>query len=205
MLKSARASVEIRLRPGSATGDRVSLADLQSRPAHAAQRPGAKSPFAVVDIGSNSVRFVIYEGLKRSSSALYNEKKPSARSAATWSAPASWTAKASFSRSEALGTVSPFERRLHGIRHCEAVAAAAARDAQNGRAFIRRAEAALGCTIEILSGEEEARLAAEGVLAGIPNADGLTADLGGGSLDMVTVRDGHIGDAATLARSVRCV
>ncbi len=64
--------------------------------------------------------------------------------------------------------------------------------------FIRRAEAAWGSPIRILSGEEEARLAAEGVLAGIPEADGLVADLGGGSLDMVTVKDGRTGAAMTL-------
>src|SRR5258708_10457546 len=39
---------------------------------------------------------------------------------------------------------------------------------------------------------------AEGTLSGIPDADGLVADLGGGSLDMVTVKDGRSGGAATL-------
>ena len=77
----------------------------------------------------------------------------------------------------------------------EAVATAAARDADNGQEFIRRAEAAWGSPIRVLSGEEEADLAAEGVLAGIPDADGLVADLGGGSLDMVTVKGGRMGDA----------
>ena len=70
----------------------------------------------------------------------------------------------------------------------EAVATAAARDAANGAEFVRRAEAAWGAPIRVLSGEDEARIAAEGVLAGIPDADGLVADLGGGSLDMVTVQ-----------------
>jgi exopolyphosphatase/guanosine-5'-triphosphate,3'-diphosphate pyrophosphatase len=80
----------------------------------------------------------------------------------------------------------------------EAVATAAARDADNGQDFIRKAEAAWGAPIRVLAGEEEARLAAEGVLAGIPDADGLAADLGGGSLDMVTVKGGRMGDAYTL-------
>jgi exopolyphosphatase/guanosine-5'-triphosphate,3'-diphosphate pyrophosphatase len=78
------------------------------------------------------------------------------------------------------------------------VATAAARDASNGRDFIRRAERALGEPIRILSGEEEAVIAAEGTLAGIPEADGLVADLGGGSLAMVTVKDGKAGATATL-------
>lgn len=80
----------------------------------------------------------------------------------------------------------------------EAGATAAARDAENGQEFIRKAEAAWGAPIRVLSGEEEARLAAEGVLAGIPDADGLAADLGGGSLDMVTVKGGKMTDAVTL-------
>ncbi|MGZ5988769.1 MAG: Ppx/GppA phosphatase family protein, partial [Rhizomicrobium sp.] len=80
----------------------------------------------------------------------------------------------------------------------EAVATAAARDASNGAEFVRRAEAAWGAPVRVLSGEDEARIAAEGVIAGIPNADGLVADLGGGSLDMVSVRGGKTGDAFTL-------
>jgi exopolyphosphatase/guanosine-5'-triphosphate,3'-diphosphate pyrophosphatase len=86
----------------------------------------------------------------------------------------------------------------HGIEIREAVATAAARDAANGHEFVRHGEAAWGGPIRVLSGEEEARLAAEGVLAGIPKANGLVADLGGGSLDMVTVSDGKTGEAATL-------
>src|SRR5205823_14105773 len=77
------------------------------------------------------------------------------------------------------------------------VATAAARDAPNGNDFIRRAEAAWGDPIRVLSGKEEAHSAAEGVLAGIPDADGLAADLGGGSLDMVPVKDGRTGEALT--------
>ncbi|HEX3673101.1 MAG TPA: hypothetical protein VHU87_02410 [Rhizomicrobium sp.] len=80
----------------------------------------------------------------------------------------------------------------------EAVATAAARDASNGAEFIRRAEAAWGAPVRVLSGEEEAKLAAEGVLAGIPDAEGIVADLGGGSLDMVSVKGGRTGAATTL-------
>ena len=80
----------------------------------------------------------------------------------------------------------------------EAVATAAARDASNGAEFIARAERAWGSPIRVLAGEDEARIAAEGVVAGIPEADGLAADLGGGSLDMVTVKGGKTGEAWTL-------
>ncbi len=69
---------------------------------------------------------------------------------------------------------------------------------RTAREFIARAEKAWGGAIRVLSGEEEARVAAEGVLAGIPDADGLVGDLGGGSLDMVTVKGGETGAAVTL-------
>ena len=86
----------------------------------------------------------------------------------------------------------------YGVKDFGAVATAAARDATNGKEFVRDAEKALGQPIQILSGEDEAKIAAEGTLAGIPGADGVVADLGGGSLDMVKVKDGKIGAAATL-------
>src|ERR1043165_5171700 len=86
----------------------------------------------------------------------------------------------------------------HRAEQREAVATAAARDAPNGNEFVRRAEAAWGAPIRILSGEEEPGIAAEGVVAGIPDADGLAADLGGGSLDMASVKDGRAGAAYTM-------
>ncbi len=71
-------------------------------------------------------------------------------------------------------------------------------DAANGAEFIARAEKAWGGPIRVLAGEDEARIAAEGVVAGIPEANGLAADLGGGSLDMVAVKNGKTGNAVTL-------
>jgi len=63
------------------------------------------------------------------------------------------------------------------------VATAAVRDAENGAAFLEAVKA-LGLPVELLSGEEEARISGCGVLSAIPNADGVMADLGGGSLDL---------------------
>src|SRR5678815_3653549 len=83
----------------------------------------------------------------------------------------------------------------HDLRWPECRASRRRGDGGDGAEFIRRAEAAWGRPIRILAGEDEARLAAEGVVAGIPNADGLAADLGGGSLDMVSVKNGQTGAA----------
>ena len=153
-------------------------------------------PVAVVDIGSNSVRIVIYDGPWRHATALHNEKALCAigRNMVT-------TGRLDEAGMEfALATLVRFREISAGydVRDFGAVATAAARDASNGREFIRRAEKALGRPIQILSGEDEANIAAEGTLAGIPQADGLVADLGGGSLDMVTVREGKTGPAWTL-------
>lgn len=157
---------------------------------------GRSGPVAIVDIGSNSVRLVIYENLSRTPAVVHNEKAICAigRNMVT-------TGELHHDgitlALEALGRFRMLAE-AHRVEIREAVATAAARDAGNGQEFVRRAEAAWGGPIRVLSGEEEARLAAEGVLAGIPRASGLVADLGGGSLDMVTVHEGRTGDALTL-------
>ena len=156
----------------------------------------ARSPIAIVDIGSNSVRLVVYESQRRDAATWQNEKSicgigrdmvTSGRLHAEGCA-------------AALEALARFRMIADGLKVelREAVATAAARDASNGAEFIARAERAWGSPIRILAGEDEARIAAEGVVAGIPEASGLVADLGGGSLDMVTVKGGRTGDAWTM-------
>jgi exopolyphosphatase/guanosine-5'-triphosphate,3'-diphosphate pyrophosphatase len=154
-------------------------ADIRA-PSVARNARGRVGPLAIVDIGSNSVRLVIYESFSRIPAVVHNEKAICAigRSMVT-------TGKLHDEgivlALEALGRFRMIAD-AHHVELREAVATAAARDASNGQEFVRRAEAIWGGPIRILSGEEEARLAAEGVLSGIPEADGLVADLGGGSL-----------------------
>jgi len=150
---------------------------------------------AIVDIGSNSVRLVIYESLSRTPAVVHNEKAICAIgrnmvSSGRLSEEGIRSALEALARYRMLADA-------HHVEIREAVATAAARDAPNGRELIRRAEAAWGAPIRILSGEEEARIAAEGVIAGIPDAHGLAADLGGGSLDMVPVNTGNTGQPLT--------
>lgn len=170
------------------------LTDLQPRvsvKAHSRDRP-----VAVVDIGSNSVRLVIYQGASRAAPALHNEKTICAIGRNMVS-----TGRLDQAGMQlALETLARFHElcRGHQVQDVAAVATAAARDAENGREFIGAAEDALGFPIRILAGEDEARIAAEGTLAGIPGAEGLVADLGGGSLDMVTVEANRTGIAASL-------
>ncbi|MDP9137057.1 MAG: Ppx/GppA family phosphatase [Pseudomonadota bacterium] len=151
---------------------------------------------AVVDLGSNSVRLVVYEGLRRSSSPLYNEKVlcglgSGVALSGTLSDAAVTRVLAALRRFRALC-------RLIGAKQIFAVATAAVREAKNGPQFIRRARAALGASIDVLSGRQEAQFAAMGVLSGIPEADGVVGDLGGGSLELVDVRDGKMRGGVTL-------
>jgi exopolyphosphatase/guanosine-5'-triphosphate,3'-diphosphate pyrophosphatase len=152
-------------------------------------------PVSVVDIGSNSVRLVVYDGLRRAPTPVFNEKLLCGlgRGVAT-------------SRQlnpegmeRALGALRRFKAlsRQIGAREVYAVATAAAREAENGPQFVDQAEEALGAHIDVLSGKEEARLAAMGVMAGVTGADGLIGDLGGGSLELIDVSEGRIRDGIT--------
>ncbi len=153
-------------------------------------------PVAIVDIGSNSVRLVVYEGECRTAATHQNEKSICGIGrdmVSTGRLHAEGCAEAL----EALARFRLIADGL-GVPTRKAVATAAARDASNGLEFIARAEKAWGSPIKVLAGEDEARIAAEGVIAGIPEADGIAADLGGGSLDMVGVKGGKTGKAHSL-------
>ncbi len=156
----------------------------------------ARGPVAIVDIGSNSVRLVVYENQNRNAATLQNEKSICGigRDMVTTGRLHAEGCAA------ALEALARFRMIADGLKVelREAVATAAARDASNGAEFIARAERAWGAAVRVLAGEDEARIAAEGVVAGIPEASGLAADLGGGSLDMVTVKGGKTGEAWTL-------
>ncbi len=158
--------------------------------------PKTRGPVGIVDIGSNSVRLVIYGSQTRNAATLHNEKAICGIGrdmVSTGRLHAEGCAAA-------LEALARFRMIADGLKvdAREAVATAAARDASNGAEFVRRAESAWGSPIQVLAGEDEARIAAEGVVAGIPDADGLAADLGGGSLDMVTVKNGKTGPACSL-------
>ena len=142
-------------------------------------------PLAVIDIGSNSVRLVVYEALTRSPTALFNEKALCGlgREVQTTGllAPAAVDqALSALKRYRALCTTM-------GVKRVLAIATAACRDAKNGGAFIKLAERIIRTDIEILSGAQEAELTALGVISGVHVADGVVGDLGGGSLELVDV------------------
>lgn len=145
---------------------------------------------AIIDIGSNTVRLVIYGGPPRAPEVLWNEKV-SARLGRDLETTGAMPAAAMDEALAALSRYAIIIRDL-GIANVETVATAAARDAANGDEFIARA-AGLGFTIQVLSGEEEACASAWGAIGAFPGAEGIVADLGGGSLELVAVGDGDCG------------
>jgi exopolyphosphatase / guanosine-5'-triphosphate,3'-diphosphate pyrophosphatase len=153
------------------------------------------SSVAVIDIGSNSVRLVVYESLTRSLISVFNEKTlcglgREVQSTGLLAPDAVAKALTSLRRFRALC-------RVQKVGRVYAIATAACRDATNGPDFIARAERICGSKIEILSGPREAKLSALGVVSGIHNPDGIVGDLGGGSLELIDVRGNRVHSGVT--------
>lgn len=138
---------------------------------------------AVIDVGSNSVRLVVYRIEGRALWTIYNEKVVAGLGR---DLPATGRLSPE-GEAAAMSALRRFRAVLDGWRADEVTAAATAavRDAANGRAFLQRVKSETGLHIRILSGEEEARYAALGVLCGQPDAGGVVGDLGGSSLELV--------------------
>jgi exopolyphosphatase/guanosine-5'-triphosphate,3'-diphosphate pyrophosphatase len=161
------------------------------------KRPRKRSTsVAVIDIGSNSVRLVVYEAMARSLVTIFNEKAlcglgREVQSTGLLAPDAVAKALTSLRRFRALC-------RIQKVGRVYAIATAACRDASNGPDFIAKAERICGVPIEILSGPREAKLSALGVVSGIHNPDGIVGDLGGGSLELIDVHGGRLRSGVTL-------
>jgi len=162
-----------------------------------ASRSGSRPARAgVVDIGSNSIRLVAFDVRARITLPLFNEKAI-CRLGATLPE----TGELSPERVEvALASLRRFRLLADGLGldALYVLATSAVRDAANGRAFVAAAEAIFEVPVMVLSGQEEARFAARGALAGLPDADGVAGDLGGGSLELAALAEGGVGEAVSL-------
>ncbi|MBZ6378545.1 hypothetical protein B5C34_12340 [Pacificimonas flava] len=151
---------------------------------------------AVVDIGSNSIRLVAFRGDRRTPMTLFNEKVMAGLGAGVGT-----TGKLQEERMEigedALRRFALLCKDMN-TQKVEAFATAAVRNAANGPDFVRRVREICGIDIEIIDGREEGRFSALGVLAGIPDADGVIGDLGGGSLELVRLKKGKPQDIVSL-------
>jgi len=144
---------------------------------------------AIIDIGSNSIRLVVYQGPARLPATVFNEKVMAGLGRGLAATGAIDTASLAIART-ALARFAAVAREM-GVAQLRTVATAAVRDAANGQELIDAAHA-LGLDVELLSGEQEAIGAGEGVLSAIPDADGIVGDLGGGSLELVRIRNGGV-------------
>ena len=152
---------------------------------------------AVVDLGSNSVRLVIYEGENRNPVQIFNEKAV-LRLARGMTSTGQLDPGAMEQAETVLCRYAAIARAM-GAAPFEVLATSAVRDAENGPEFVRLLMERLpDLRITVLSGHQEAALSAEGVLCGIPGADGVLADLGGGSLELVRLDAGRVAQTATL-------
>lgn len=155
-----------------------------------------RKPVAVIDIGSNSVRLVVYDGQTRTPIPLHNEKAICALGKGLEK-----TGKLNADGVRmAFDTVGRFVKiaRALGAGEIDALATAAVRDATDGKPFAKALERRTKIKVQILTGKQEAERSALGVLCGIPDAEGLVADLGGGSLELVKVGGGRMSEHTTL-------
>ena len=153
-------------------------------------------PVGVIDIGSNSVRVVIYEGLARSPTPTFNEKVLAGlgrevQSTGLLNAEAADKALHALRRFRALCDTA-------GVHKVWVLATAACRDATNGPAFIAEAARVCRAEVDVLSGRREAHYSALGVVSGFHRPDGIVGDLGGGSLELVDVHGTRVKTGVTL-------
>ncbi len=151
----------------------------------------ALSRVGVVDVGSNSVRMVVFDGAARSPAYFYNEKimcglgkglaqtghlNPEGKARAL-------SALKRFSLLAKGMSVSPFT----------VVATAATREATDGPEFQAQVLRETGLKLHVIDGAEEARLSAQGVLLGWPDAKGIVCDIGGNSMELARIGNGRVG------------
>src|SRR5438270_2995567 len=158
---------------------------------------------AVIDLGSNSLRLVVFDRLGGALFPLLNERVlcglgRGIASTGRLNAEGKTLALVNLRRFVALA-------RAVGVEHLAVLATAAMRDASDGRSFAAEVESQCQVPVEIIDGAEEARLSATGVLAGIPEARGLAVDVGGGSGELIQVSAGGsslAGETGEIGRGV---
>ena len=158
--------------------------------------PDRENRVGVLDIGSNSVRLVVFEGGRRMPIPIFNEKALCALGAdLRETGRLSETGRVSAIVN--IGRFTEIAREME-LSRLDVLATAAVREAENGADFVQDLQRRFGLQVQVLSGDEEARLSAQGVLSAFPGADGVMGDLGGGSLEMVDISAGELSHHATM-------
>ncbi len=153
-----------------------------------------REPIAIIDIGSNSVRLVIYEGLTRSPSVLFNEKVLCGLGKGV-----AETGKLDkLAKQRALLAIKRFKQIClqNEVGELHILATAAVREAENGPKFISEVEEICSSKVKLLSGDMEAYYAGLGATSGFYKPNGIVGDLGGGSMELVPVSS-QMGEGVT--------
>jgi exopolyphosphatase / guanosine-5'-triphosphate,3'-diphosphate pyrophosphatase len=150
----------------------------------------------IIDVGSNSIRLVVYERASRAPLPVFNEKVLCGLARGLDA-----TGRLNPAGVEmALANIDRFTTLAHNMKvtSLDLLATAAVRDASDGPQFMQALESRPGIKAHIVSGQDEARFSGYGVLCGMPDATGVMGDLGGGSLELVAIGRGGIGNSTTL-------
>ena len=156
----------------------------------------SEAPVAVIDVGSNSVRLVVYENGGRAPLPIFNEKILCGLGRGldrTGRMPDKGIRMAL----ESLRRFAHLCPQM-GVREVQAVATAAVREASNGPEFLEAVRSECGLELRLLPGNREAELSAGGVVSAIPHASGLAADLGGASLELTLLDTGRVAERISL-------
>ena len=151
----------------------------------------ALSRVGVIDVGSNSVRMVVFDGAARSPAYFYNEKLMCGLGAGL----ATTGRLNPTGRQRAVAALARFALLAQGmgVAPLTVVATAAVREAEDGDEFRAEVLEKTGLKLWVIDGREEARLSAQGVLLGWPEAQGLVCDIGGSSMELAVIGGGKVG------------
>jgi exopolyphosphatase/guanosine-5'-triphosphate,3'-diphosphate pyrophosphatase len=180
-----------------ADGGRAAVAGRSDREPTADTSAVAHEPReGVIDIGSHSVRLVVYAGSGRVPVPIFNE-----RALCGLGRGLSETGRLNpEGRASAIENLARFfaAAGAMGVSRLSVLATEAVRAAADGPAFVAEIEQRFGAKIDILEGEAEATYSALGVVSGNPDAHGLMGDLGGGSLELAELDRGSPRRTVTL-------
>lgn len=151
----------------------------------------ALSRVGVIDVGSNSVRLVVFDGAARSPAYFYNEKIMCGLGKSL----AETGRLNPQGRARALSALRRFALLAEGmqVEPLTIVATAATREAEDGPDFQAEVLRETGLRLHVVDGDEEARLSAQGVLLGWPEAQGIVCDIGGNSMELARIGEGRVG------------
>ena len=142
----------------------------------------------IIDIGSNTVRLTVFQQAENGAYRVVDQGRWPARLSQKLDSDGRLVPEAVSELTEVLRHYARISEK-HGATRIRAVATAAIRQASNGEDVVRKLKAETGIAVEILSGEEEARIGSRAMLISLPFADGFVVDIGGGSTEISLVRD----------------